>query len=150
MGNDQPPLTTPTTDADARTVLPGRTVTYYNAPEPTKNARASIIVSGGRTEHETPARGWDIAVRVVVDGVRTRLPVTSCVLRIEGPKAVATLEVEVDEVEIEGIGDVSTMLPHADRKRLDDALAVLNVLDNRGGLGFDYHEMIRAVTKGKR
>lgn len=80
--------------------------------------RCSVVVRGGRdlrgdnaspTEHGPPTRGQDIGVFVVIDGRRHLLPVSGFVLRVDGRRAIATLNLLVDEVEITGIENVDTI-----------------------------------------
>lgn len=70
--------------------------------------KAEIIIRGGRDPvgfiTDGPiTRGLDIGVFVVIDGKRTLLPVRSLVLRCEGRCSVATVELEVREIELTGI-----------------------------------------------
>lgn len=68
--------------------------------------KAEIIIKGGRGSIEDgahPSRGQDIGVYVVRDGKRILLPVTSLVLTVRDRKAVATVTLDVDAVEVDGI-----------------------------------------------
>ncbi len=63
------------------------------------SAKVDIVVYGGRVGDENDSRGQDICV--AANGYR--LPIRSLVLRVDGRKAVATVEMDVDRVELQNI-----------------------------------------------
>lgn len=72
--------------------------------------RAKILVRGGRdpidgqVEEGPYSRGQDVAVTIVRDGKLINIPnIKSIVLRVEGRRAIATLEVLVDDVQLTGV-----------------------------------------------
>lgn len=70
-----------------------------------KPYRVGIAIKGGRlTSGEPLSRGQDIGVyAIAADGSHHILPAQSLVLRIEGRKAIATVELEVDDVDATGL-----------------------------------------------
>lgn len=72
------------------------------------SGRVRITVRGGRGGG-IASRGQDIGVYAVIDGKRAILPVTGLVLRVDGRKAIATVNLMVDEVDITDIERVDTI-----------------------------------------
>lgn len=64
------------------------------------------------------ARGRDIGVYALIDGKRAILPVTGLMLRVDGRKAIATVNLMVDEVDITGV------------ERVDGIEIVPRIVDN--------------------
>ena len=96
------------------------------APVDAVSRRVRIVVRGGRGI-EVPARGQDIGVYALIDGRQAVLPVAGLVLRVDGRKAIATVNLIVDEVDITGVERVDDInieprpvLPAARSKDDDD------------------------------
>lgn len=65
--------------------------------------RVRITVRSDPGRGDKPSRGQDIGVYAVIDGKRAILPVTGLVLRVDGRKSIATVNLHVDEVDIANI-----------------------------------------------
>lgn len=64
----------------------------------------TIRVRGGRAPQDgRPTRGQDLGVFAVVDGKEHLLRVSSLVMRVMGRTAIATVELAVDEIDVENI-----------------------------------------------
>jgi hypothetical protein len=73
-------------------------------------SRVRITVRGGRGSNgRIGSRGQDIGVYAEIDGKRAILPVTGLVLRADGRKAIVTVNLMVDEVDITDVERVDAI-----------------------------------------
>lgn len=117
--------------------------------------RCKIVVRGGRTvDAPSPSRGVDIGVFIQVEGKETLLPVTAFELRVDGRRAVATVNLLVDDVEVTEVESVRSVAVRDARPDLRQLLERFIAMGERSQgedgemnkLLIDAHRVLRMAT----